>query len=303
MEYKDYYKTLGVSKTATAAEIKKAYRKLAVKYHPDKNQGNKAAEEKFKEANEANEILSNAEKRKEYDELGANWKNYQQANNQSQSQGGQSYQGDPSQFYGEQGDFSDFFEHIFNQQRQGGRGRSGGASKGQDLHGEMSLTFEESYSGTSRIIQLENQKIRISTKPGSRDGQVLKIKGKGMPGRNNGPKGDLYVKLSVAPDHRFQRKGDDLLTTIEIDLFTSILGGKSAVNTINSTINLSIPAGTQPNQLLRLKGKGMPVYDKEGSYGDLLVKVTIVHPKQLTAEEKELFEKLQELKTKTTTTI
>ena len=301
MEYKDYYKVLGVSKSATPAQIKKAYRKLAVKYHPDKNQGDKAAEEKFKEANEANEILSNPEKRKEYDELGANWKNYQQANNQSQSQRGQSYQGDPSQYYGDQGDFSDFFEHIFNQQRQGSGGRRT-ASKGQDLHGEMALTFEESNSGTSRIIQLENQKIRITTKPGSKDGQVLKIKGKGMPGRNNGPKGDLYVKLNVTSDSRFERKGDDLQTTIEVDLYTSVLGGKASVSAINSTINLTIPSGTQPNQLLRLKGKGMPVYNKPGSFGDLLVKVNVTLPKQLSQEEKELFNKLQELKTKTTTT-
>lgn len=301
MEYKDYYKTLGVSKTATAKEIKKAFRKLAVKYHPDKNQGDKAAEEKFKEANEANEILSNPEKRKQYDELGANWKNHQQANSQSQSQGGRSYQGDPSQYYGNQGDFSDFFEQMFNQGRQSG-GRNE-AFTGQDLHGEMALTFEEAYFGTSRIIQLENQKIRITTKPGSKDGQTLKIKGKGMPRVKGGPKGDLYVKLSVVPDSRFKRKGNDLLVTLEVDAFTAILGGKAAVSSIKSNINLTIPAGTQPNQLLRLKGKGMPVYNKEGSYGDLLVKVDVQLPKKLTAEEKELFEKLQQLRTKETTTI
>ncbi|MEQ8910331.1 MAG: J domain-containing protein [Vicingaceae bacterium] len=300
MEYKDYYKTLGVPKTATAAEIKKAFRKLAVKYHPDKNQGDKAAEEKFKEANEANEILSDPEKRKQYDELGANWKNRQQSANSAQSQQGYGYQGDPSQFYGSEGDFSDFFEHIFNQSRQGGGRRT--AYKGQDLQGEMVLTFEEAYFGTSRIIQLDNQKIRIKTKAGSKDQQVLKIPGKGLAGMNKGTKGDLYVKLTVLPDHRYQRKGDDLVMPLNVDLYTAILGGKLTVATMKGNIKLTIPAGTQPDNLLRVKGKGMPVYNKKGNYGDLLVKVKVQIPKQLSVEEKELLKKLQQLKTKETTT-
>tara|TARA_R110002049_G_scaffold265234_3_gene441360 strand:- start:1540 stop:2418 length:879 start_codon:yes stop_codon:yes gene_type:complete len=291
MDYKDYYNILGVPKTATEAEIKKAFRKLAVKYHPDKNQGDKVAEEKFKEANEANEVLSNPEKRKQYDELGANWKNYQQAGNQGQSQNRSSYQGSQSQSFGGQEDFSAFFENLFNQ----GRSRQT-AYKGQDLHGELQLSFDEAYHGTSRIIQLENQKIRISTKPGSSDGQTLKVKGKGMPGANKGPNGDLYVKLSIAPHPQFERKGDDLITELSLDYLTAILGGKALVRTVEGSINLNIPKGTQPNQLLRIKGKGMPIYNMKDSYGDLLVKVTIELPKTLNTEELALLEQLQQLK-------
>jgi curved DNA-binding protein len=298
MEYKDYYKILGVPKTATPAEIKKAFRKLAVKFHPDKNQGDKAAEDKFKEANEANEILSDPEKRKQYDELGANWKNYQQAGNQGQSQSRSNYQRESSQNYGEQGDFSDFFEHIFSQQR----GRQSAAYKGQDLHGEMQLSFEEAYSGASRILQLDNQKIRISTKPGSRDGQTLKIKGKGMPGVNNGPNGDLYVKLTIAAHPYFERNGDDLTVQLPVDYLTAILGGKALVKTMGGHINLTLPKGTQPNQILRIKGKGMPVYGKKDSYGDLLVKVTITLPKNPNSEELALLKQLQEITTKESAT-
>lgn len=297
MDYKDYYKVLGIPKTASQAEIKKAFRKLAVKYHPDKNQGDKAAEEKFKEANEANEILSDPEKRKQYDELGANWKNYQQAGNQGSSQSRSSYQGNPYQSYGNQEDFSDFFEHIFSQQK----GRQA-ASKGQDLHGEMPLTFEEAYFGTSRILQLETQKIRITTKPGSYDGQTLKVKGKGMPGYNNGPNGDLYVKLVIAPHPFFERNGNDLTVQLSIDYLTALLGGKATVKTVEGSINLTIPKGTQSNQLLRIKGKGMPVYNKTGTYGDLLAKITVEIPKELTKEEVALLEQLKQLKKKATET-
>lgn len=299
MNYKDYYKTLGVSKTATPAEIKKVFRKLAVKYHPDKNQGNKAAEEKFKEANEANEILSNPEKRKQYDELGANWKNQQQSANSYQSQRAYGAQQNASQFSGDQGDFSDFFEHIFS---QGRKGRSSTAFKGQDLHGEILLTFDEAYFGTSRIIQLESQKIKINTKPGSRNGQVLKIKGKGTKGVNNGPNGDLFVQLNVQETDPFQRKENDLIIQLTVDYLTAILGGKTVVKTVKGSINLTIPVGTQPNQTLRIKGKGMPIYNKKGSYGDLLVKVHIQLPTKLNKEEKELLEKLKELNKKDTET-
>ena len=269
---------------------------MTLKYHPDKNQGDKAAEEKFKEANEANEILSDPKKREQYDELGANWKNYQQPNDQTRSQRGNDYRRNPSQFDGENGDFSDFFENIFSQSRQDGRRSS--ALKGQDLRGEIALTFEESYSGTSRIIQLENQKIKISTKPGSRNGQTLKVKGKGMQGRNNGPNGDLFVKLSVMPNHHFERKGDDLITLLSVDYLTVILGGKGTVKTVKGNVKLTIPPGTQSNELLRIKGKGMPIYNKKGSFGDLIVKVNVELPKQLSEDEKKIFEKLQQLATK-----
>jgi curved DNA-binding protein len=290
MEYKDYYRILGVSKTATQAEIKKAFRKLAVKFHPDKNQGDKKAEEKFKEANEANEVLSNPEKRKQYDELGANWNNYQQTGSQGANKSGSQQRRGASQFYSQEGDFADFFEQFFNQ----GRNQQA-AYKGQDLQAEMSLSLEEAYFGTSRIIQLENQKIRITTKPGSRDGQILKIKGKGMPGRNQGSKGNLYISLKILPDSRFLLQGNDLMVKLKVDAYTAILGGSARVSTLKGELKLSLPPGTQPNQILRLKGKGMPVYGKKGSYGDLLVKVLVELPKSLSSNEKEMIQKLQKL--------
>jgi len=305
MDYKDYYKILGVGKKATAAEIKKAYRKLAVKYHPDKNQGDKKAEEKFKEVNEANEVLGNPEKRKQYDEIGENWK-YQQQSRQGGADpsqyggqpggGGYSYEGDPSEFFGGQGDFSAFFQNIFGNARGGGQQRK---FKGQNYQAEMELTLEEAYHGTARILQLESKKIRITTKPGSYDGQTLRIKGKGAPGINGGVAGDLYIKLKVAPHHLYQRKGDDLIYSLNVDLYTAILGGKATVNTFSGPVSTTIPKGIQPGKMLRLKSKGMPLYGKKKKWGDLLVKIEVALPQHLSEKETELFQQLRELQQET----
>ncbi len=305
MEYKDYYKILGVDKKASQDEIKKAFRKLAVKYHPDKNPGDKAAEEKFKEINEAYEVLKDPEKRKKYDELGENWRNFQQAGGGSNfdwsrwQQGGggsrQYYTGDASDIFGE-GGFSDFFSTIFGGGAGfGGRtqGRRTRAMKGQDYEAEIDVTLEEAYHGTSRILNVNGQKIRVKLKPGIRDGQVLRIKGKGAPGANGGPAGDLYLKVHVLPHHLYQRVGDNLMQTVKVDLFTAVLGGKVTVNTFSGPVKITIPAGTQNGKVLRLKGKGMPVYGKKDQFGDMLVKIEVAIPEKLNEKQKKLFEELK----------
>lgn len=302
MEYKDYYKVLGVDNNAKQDDIRKAYRKLAVKYHPDKNPGNKQAEEKFKEINEANDVLSDPEKRKKYDQLGENWQHYQERGGQGgfdwsqwqQPGGGRYYgRGAPSDIFGET-DFSDFFNNIFG--GMGGRTERTGRQpyKGQDYQAEIDLTLEEAYHGTSRIFDIRNQKIRLSTKPGSYDGQTLRIKGKGAPGLNGGPAGDLYVNIKVLPHPDFERHDNDLIQTVNIDLFDAILGGKIQVKTFSGTVAITVPEGTQPGTSLRLKGKGMPVYGKPAQFGDMLVKINIVIPEKLSEEQKDLFRKLKQ---------
>lgn len=303
MDYKDYYKILGVKKSDTQAEIKKKYRKLAVKYHPDKNPDNKQAEEKFKEINEAYEVLGDPEKRKKYDELGENWRHFQQGGGQGdfdwskwqQPGGGQSYyyEGDPSDLFGE-GGFSDFFQSMFGQGGGGRRSARGGAHKGQDYQADIQLTLEEAYHGSARVLELHGGKIRIKTKPGTKDGQKLRIKGKGAPGINGGPSGDLYLNMHVLPQHLYKRDGDNLKQTKSIDLFTAVLGGKIEVNTFTGPLRVNVSAGTQNREVLRLKGKGMPVYGKDNKYGDMLVEINVNIPKNLSSEEMKLFEELKE---------
>ena len=300
MEYKDYYKILGVDKDATPNEIKKAYRKLAAKYHPDKNSGDKNAEERFKEINEANEVLGDPGKRKKYDALGANWEAYGQAEGDwgryagpRHGQNGQtfSYEGDPSDFFGDHGSgFSSFFDMFF-----GGRATNGHrAYTGGDIQAELPITLLEAYHGSKRTFELNGQKLRITIKPGSYDGQQLKIRGKGQSGGSRGKPGDLYIVLRVGDDPRFQRRGNDLLITKKIDLYTALLGGKIEVPTMTGSVKMSVPKGTQDGKTLRLKGKGMPVYNSR-SHGDLLVQIQVELPRQLSHEEEELFKKLRRL--------
>lgn len=311
MEYKDYYKILGVDKNATSKEIKKAYRKLAAKYHPDKTKGNISAEEKFKEVNEANEVLSNAEKREKYDTLGENWQSYDQSGGnwrehakQQSNQNSYYYQGDPSGFYGNQGsesDFSSFFEQFFSGRSAEGFGgnqqRNSRGFSGSDIEAELPISLFEAYNGSKRTFELNGQKLRITIKPGAYDGQKLKIKGKGNPGVNTGTKGDLYIILRVEQDARFERKGNNLYTTKIIDLYTAILGGKIEVPTITGSVKMAVSKGTENGKTLRLKGKGMPIYGTN-SFGDLMVKIEISLPKNLSAEEEELFTKLKNIRNK-----
>lgn len=301
MDYKDYYKILGVSKSATTEEIKKAFRKLAVKYHPDKNAGDKASEEKFKEISEANEVLSDPEKRKKYDVLGENWKQYQQQGSQQQegfdweqyqNRGGQqrsySYNSDD---FGQGENFSDFFESIF-----GGRyGGSQTSQKGGDYRAEAEISLEEAYAGTTRVMEVNGEKLQMKFKPGIKDGQELRIKGKGAPGINKGSRGDIYITIHVPPHPHFERKENDLHCETPVDLYTLMLGGKATIRTLKGTIKIDIPKETDNGKTLRLKGMGMPVFGKEGAFGDLYAKTKVILPKNLTKEEISLFEQLKNI--------
>ncbi len=316
MDYKDYYKILGVSKSASQEEIKKAYRKLAVKYHPDKNPDNKEAEEKFKEIAEANEVLKDPEKRKRYDELGANWKNHQYQDaaqgNQDWSQqfggfgngagSGRQYQGDFGGGFGDTG-FSDFFESFFG---QGFGGAAGGGQtyrenygfegfRGQDYEAKVSISLDEAYYGTSKLLSLHGKQFRIKLKPGITDQQVLKMKGKGGPGMQGGPAGDLYAKIHIQHHANFERKGNDLHTTADVDLYTAILGGKIDVDTLKGKVKVTLPKDTENSKVVRMKGLGMPDY-KSSQPGDLYAKVNITLPKNLNQEETKLFEQLKQLR-------
>jgi curved DNA-binding protein len=299
MDYKDYYKILGVDKKASQDEIKKAFRALAVKYHPDKNPGNKEMEEKFKLVSEANEILSDVEKRKKYDELGENWQQYEQRGNTSGgTSGGQNYYGGGSPF-GNAGesDFSDFFEQFFGNRTQG-RGNNFNREanfKGGDYETEMEITLEEAYQGTNRIIQLENEKLRVTTKPGVYDDQLLKIKGKGAKGSSEKHRGDLFVRIKVKQHPQFIRKGNDLYNTCSIDLYTAVLGGEIIVNTLFEQLKIKITEGTQNGKTIRVKGKGMPLYENPQTFGDLYIQLQVQIPDKLTDKQKELFKQLKSL--------
>lgn len=305
MDYKDYYKILGISKQASQDEIKKAYRKLAVKYHPDKNPDNKEAEARFKEISEAYDVLGDPEKRQKYDALGANWKQYENMDFNGGPRGRQQryeFEGDP---FGGTG-FSDFFDYFFSGSDFGGMGgeefggfRSGGRArpgKGTDYQGTFTLHLAEAYTGTSKILDVAGQQLRIKIKPGVKDGQQLRIKGKGGPGRNGGPNGDVLITLQVLSDDRFTRKGDDLYMDLPVDLYTAVLGGKITVSTMKGPVNLTIQEGTPNGKTLRLKDMGMPVYDKPGTYGNLFAKVQVQVPTNLSEREKELFRELAALR-------
>jgi curved DNA-binding protein len=300
MEYKDYYQVLGVDKKASQDEIKKAYRKLAIKYHPDKNQGVKSAEEKFKEISEANEVLSDPEKRKQYDKLGTNWKQYQHTghNQGNASRSGRQYtyqtNGDGDEYFDASG-FSDFFESFFGGGRS--RGRAGFDTGFEspppgDLTGDVSISLEEAFHGTERIIDLGGEKIRIKIKPGAYDGLKLRVKGKGQKSPE-GRSGDLHLNIQVLPDPLYERKGDDLYMDAPVDLFTALLGGKQEVTSLSGKINITIKEGTQNGKVVRLKGKGMPVYGKPDQHGDLYAKLLVRLPEHLTVAQKELVQKLR----------
>jgi curved DNA-binding protein len=302
MDYKDYYKVLGVNKNASPDEIKKAYRKLAVKYHPDKNKDNKAAEEKFKAVNEAHEVLSDPEKRKKYDQLGANWRQYENMGGRPGGQGPTggggpfSFDGDFSDLFGQGGGsgFSDFFEQFFGRGAAGGsrQGARTGNVGGQDYQTEMDITLEEAFHGTHRLIEVEDEKLRITTKPGAYDDQLLRIKGKGGKG-SRGSRGDLYVRVHVAHHPRYTRKGDDLHTSHTIDLFTAVLGGTTIVDTLTGQVKVKIAPGTQSGLVIRIKNKGMPVYGETNIFGDLYVQLQVHIPERLTDKQRQLFEQLK----------
>ncbi len=306
MEFKDYYKILGVDKNATKDEIKKAYRKLAKKYHPDSNPNDKASEEKFKELTEANEVLSDPEKRKKYDTLGSNWKQYEHAGSRGlavQEAGGYQYSGDINDLFGNVGGFSDFFESFFG---GGFRSEADGspfgntrarAQKGSDYESTLNITLEEAHRGGERQLKVDGQKIKVKITPGIQEGQKLRLKALGGQGRSGGEKGDLYLKIHVTEHPWFERKGDDLYFNLNVDLYTAVLGGKEKIETIDGKrLMVTIDKGTDSGTTLRIKGMGMARTGNPGSRGDLFVKVMVNVPKNLSKQEIELFEKLREIR-------
>jgi curved DNA-binding protein len=301
MEYKDYYKILEVDKSASKEDIKKKYKKLARKYHPDVNPGNKEAEEKFKAINEAHEVLSDEEKRKKYDTLGADWKRYEQAGDaggfdweQYAQAGGRGRQRHYTNADFNQGDFSDFFSSVFGDMGGGGRSsqRRTMAFKGQDYAAELTLTTEEAYQGVQKTITVTGKNLRITIKPGVEDGQTIRLKGNGAPGANGGENGDLYITLRIAPDPRYTRQGSDLYVDTPVPVYLAALGGEALVHYPGGQVKIKIKPGTQNGTLLRLKGKGFPVYNQAHQQGDLFVKVNLQLPENLTDQEKDLFRQL-----------
>ncbi|HXA02079.1 MAG TPA: J domain-containing protein [Cytophagaceae bacterium] len=290
----DYYKILGIPRNATQAEIKKAYRKLAIKYHPDKNQNNKSAEEKFKAISHANDVLSDPEKRKKYDQFGEHWNAPHEPGESNPFSGGQrSYQGNTEDFeniFGG-GAYSDIFENLFGGQKSKKKSRTYSFA-GNDLRAEIEISLEEAYLGVSKTFTLKNQAMNIKLKPGIRDGQVLKLKGKGSEGIGGGEAGDLYITVKVKDDSDFKRKGDDLYTDLHVDIYTLILGGKAHIKAFSGILKVNISAGTQNEKVLRLRGKGMPVYNSPGSFGDLYITIKADVPLKLSDREKSLFEQL-----------
>lgn len=322
MEYKDYYKTLGVSKSATEKEIKSAYRKLARQHHPDVNPDNPGAEARFKEVNEAYEVLGDPEKRKKYDQLGADWRRWEQAGQNgggfdwSQWMGGMGNAGGPggprvrvqygrpddlNDLFGNGGGgFSDFFNAIFGDMGMGSAaGRSGFRGQpqgqiGQDIEQELEISLAEAYHGTTRLLSKDGRRLEVKIPAGAKTGTKVRMRGEGQAGYG-GQAGDLYLKVKVAHDPRFERKGDNLHVTVPVDLYTAILGGEVRVPTMTGEVKLKIPAGAQNNQKFRLSGKGMPKLRHQNEYGDLYAQLEIKLPKSVTPEQRALFEKLRDM--------
>ncbi len=294
MAFIDYYTILGLPKTATQEEIKKAYRKLARKYHPDLNPNNEEAAQKFKELNEANEVLSDTEKRKKYDKYGENWQHgeeYEKARQNQQQQ--HSYSDfDGAQGFGDFDGYSDFFGSMFGRE---GRSRSTGY-KGQDVNASLTLNLTDVLVDQKQTLTVNGKNIRITIPAGVEDGQTIKIKGHGGQGYNNGPNGDLYITFHINNNTKFEVNGSDLSTTIEVDLYDAILGGEVTIETLSGKVKVPVKEGTENNKKVKLKGKGLPIYKKAEQFGDFYVTFSIKIPTNLSAEEKELFEKLRSIK-------
>ncbi len=303
MDYIDYYKTLDVSKSATEAEIKKAYRKLARKYHPDLNPNDKEAEKKFKEINEANEVLSNPENRKKYDKYGKDWKhadefekagydpNQQQYSRQQSS--GQDFSGfGGGDFSGS--DFSDFFNSMYGSSGRSSRGQS--KYRGQDFNAELQLDLASAYTTHKQSLTVNGKNIRITIPAGVENGQVIKIPGHGGPGANGGPNGDLYITFIIENNSDFKREGNNLYSNVDLDLYTAVLGGEINIKTFDGKVKIKVPAETQTGTKVKLKGKGFPIYKKDNQFGDLYVTYNLKIPTQLSQKEKELFAELSKLR-------
>jgi len=312
MEYKDYYRTLGVSKDASTEEIRKAYRKLARKYHPDVNPNNKEAEEHFKEINEAYEVLNDPEKRAKYDQLGANWQQYQQMGGEpggfdwsqwfagGQPQGGERVYTeyvDLNDLFGGGGGFSDFLQNIFGGgARTGTRQQRSYVAKGRDIEQPVRISLEEAYHGTTRILQTGQRRLEVKIPPGVQTGSRVRVAGEGEPGPGGGPPGDLYLVITVSDHPVYRRDGADLHMTHPVDLYTMILGGETTVPTLKGRVSLRIPPETKAGRVFRLRGQGMPLLKNPSQYGDLYVEVQPAIPEHLSEREKDLFRQLAELR-------
>ena len=292
MDFIDYYKILGIDKNANEDDIKKAYRKLARKLHPDLNPNDKAAQQKFQQINEANEVLSDPGKRKKYDTYGKDWQHadkfeqQKKSRGQSQSAGGQEY------YENADGDFSGFFDSMF-----GGAGRSNKTKfRGQDYNAELKLNLTDALITHQQTLTVNAKNIRITIPAGIENGQVIKLKGYGAPGVNGGPAGDLFITFLIGSHPQFKRLGSDLFTTAKIDLYTALLGGNTTFETLTGKVKLTVKPETQSGTKIRLKGKGFPVYKKDGETGDLYVTYEVELPINLTEEQKKLFTEISMLK-------
>lgn len=305
MAFIDYYKTLELDKSASAADIKKAYRKLARKYHPDLNPGDKEANHRFQQINEAHEVLSDAEKRKKYDKYGENWQHgeaQEQAHRQQQQQrGGGQWQGSGGadfgdawgEYGGENGGYSDFFESMFGGGAAGGgQQRSQVKYRGQDYHSELRMSLRDAAETRKQVLTINGKQVRITIPAGVADGQEICLRGHGGPGMNGGPAGDLYITFRVAEDAQFARQGDDLYATQNIDLYTAVLGGEVMIDTLDGKVKLKVKPETQSGIKARLKGKGFPKYKQDGQFGDLIITYQVQLPTNLSDKQKELFEEL-----------
>lgn len=300
MAYIDYYKILGVDKSASQDDIKKAFKKLARKHHPDLNPNDADAKRRFQEINEANEVLSDPEKRKKYDQYGEHWQHADQFEAQQQQQrqyggaGGGGYWSSAGGFSGDDGEFSDFFESLFGS-RGGRRGGRSAGFRGQDYNAQLQLSLRDAAQTHKQILTVNDKKIRITIPAGVEDGQTIKLGEQGAPGINGGPAGDLYITFVIPEDPVFKRLGNDLYVDVPLNLYTAVLGGEQVIDTLNGKVKLKVKPETQNGTKVRLKGKGFPVYKKEGQFGDLIVTWSVEVPTHLTEKQKELFQELQRM--------
>ncbi len=292
MEYVDYYKVLGIERSATVKDIKSAYRKLARKFHPDLNPNDADANRKFQQINEANEVLSDLEKRKKYDQYGKDWQHAEQFENTKQQQrrttgsGGYDFSGSYSS-----GDFSEFFESMFGGVHGASRGRQM-RFRGEDFNAEIHIELIDAYKTHKQTFSVNGKNIRITIPAGIENGQTIKIAGHGGPGVNGGPNGDLYITFQIGHHPTFKRLGDNLYATVDLDLYTAVLGGEITINILDGQVKLKVKPETQNGSKVKLKGKGFPLYKKEGQFGDLITTWNIKIPTNLTVKQKQLFAEL-----------
>lgn len=295
MEFIDYYKILGVGNNATESEIKSAYRKLARKFHPDLNPDDKDAKKKFQEINEANEVLTDADKRKKYDKYGKDWQHAEQFEKASQSNNSRQQQ-QRNYDFGQSGeyDFSDFFSSMFGGQQTGNKQSRQHSYKGQDYNAEIHLSLLDAYTTHQQTLDINGKKVRITIPAGVENGQVIKLKGHGGKGTSENLNGDLYITFKITPHSVYKRTGNDITVMAHIDLYTAVLGGETFLETMNGKLKLKVNPETQNGTKIRLKGKGFPIYKQEGHFGDLYVTYFVKLPTNLTDKQKELFKQLSQ---------